>query len=272
MKTHWKVCPSSLLLVILLLLCHAYTGCQRQLKKPANNDQDWAKKFRSLKEVFDHHVLPEVMKSLQVGDAKQRFLKILQSNFGFNDEFLKECRNRLEDIKEAFDLIRFLIDLNFSSYLNYEPLKDLASNDCAVVDKYKMMHDDLLSQVSLPCIASIFRCNPGLVPGAIIGFPSLQFHLEQPQLYTSLQHWMKSLHQNLPSHIASIQAQSDGSIIITYSMYPPHYLYHVLSILQVESEYAKILSSKGVSTSLKLCKAEGIAHAHACIFYFWLII
>ena len=222
--------------------------------------------------MFDHHVLPEVMKSLQVGDAKQRFQRILQSNFGFNDELLKECRNRLEDVKEAFDLIRFLIDLNFSSYLNYEPLKDLASNDCAVVDEYKMMHDDLLSQVSLPCIASIFRCNPGLVPGAIIGFPSLQFHLEQPQSYMSLQHWMKSLHPNLPSHIASIQAQSDGSIIITYSMYPPHYLYHVLSILQVESEYAKILSSKGVSTSLKLCKAEGIAHAHACIFYFWLII
>ncbi|XP_019860697.1 PREDICTED: uncharacterized protein LOC109589015 [Amphimedon queenslandica] len=232
--------------------------CCSQIEKPAENERDWAKKFHYLKEMFGRHVLPPIKESIRVDDAKRRFRKTLHSNFGCNEEFLKVHRCNLDKIDKVEDFVQFLIDLNFSSYLNYQHLKDLAGDDCAAYfSDYEMMYHDILSKVSLSHVASVFCNNPDLVPGGIIGFPTLKFELKQPKSYPTLQDWITSLHPQLPSHIATIEAGDDAeSITITYTMYPPHFLSCVLSILE-ESEYVKVLSSKDITTHLKLCRVEG---------------
>ncbi|XP_019854081.1 PREDICTED: uncharacterized protein LOC109583264 isoform X1 [Amphimedon queenslandica] len=231
--------------------------CRSQIEKPAENEQDWTKKFYYLKEMFDRHVLPPIMELIRVDDAKRRFRKTLHNNFGCNEEFLKVHRSDLDKIEKVEDFVRFLIDLNFLSYLNFQHLKELAGDDCAAYfSDYEKIYCNVFSEVSLPHIASVFRNNPGLVPGGIFGFPTLKFELKQPKSYPSLQDWITSLHPRLPSHIANIQAGDDGSVTITYTMYPPHNFSFVLSILE-ESDFVKFLVSNEVTPHLKLCKNEG---------------
>lgn len=234
-----------------------HTGCRSQIEKPAENEQDWTKKFYYLKEMFDRHVLPPIMKLIRVDDAKRRFRKTLHNNFGCNEEFLKVHRSDLDKIEKVEDFVQFLIDLNFLSYLNYQHLKELAGDDCAAhFADYEKLHDDVRSKVSLSHVASVFRNNPGLVPGRIIGFPTLRFELKQPDSHPTLQDWKEFLHPELPSHIAHIQAGDDGSITVTYTMYPPDFL-SCVSILK-EPEFVKALLNNEVTPHLKLCQNEGI--------------
>ena len=220
------------------------------MKEPTRNDDEFAKKLFALKDAFLQYFSREVIKSIQIDDAKDRFFADLQSTFanGCNSEFMKTYRSCVEKIHNGEELVQFLIDHNFSSYLNYQPLKKFAGDGCAAVAVYEEMRNDLLNQLPLPHVASIFLKNPGLVPGRVIGFPTLQFQLMKPESYTSLLNWMESLPQPLPSHIANIH-EINGRIVFIYSIYPPCSLPNLFSILK-DPSYAEIFQRRGVSISL----------------------
>lgn len=227
-----------------------YAELRQMMKEPTKNDDEFAKKLFALKDAFLQYFSQAVIKSIQIDDAKDQFSADLQSTFSNGcSEFMKTYRSCVDKMNNGEELVQFLIDHNFSSYLNYQPLKKLAGDGCAAaIAVYEEMYNDLLNQLPLPRIASIFLKNPGLVPGRVIGFPTLQFQLMKPESYTSLLNWMKFLSQSLPSHIANVH-EINGRIVFIYSIYPPCSLPNLFSIIQ-ETSYAKDFQRHGVSITL----------------------
>ena len=241
------------------------------MKNPFESDDDLAKKLFTLKDVFHQYLSKEVANAIQIDDAKAQLYEDFKSTLtnGCNNEFMKVYKSCVDKICSSEDLIKFLIDYNFSSYLNYQPLKKLGGDDCApAVAVYEKLYNDLLSQVSLTHIASVFQKNLSLVPGGVFGFPTLQFQLTKPDSYASLCNWIELLPQSLPSHIANVH-KINGHIIFTYSIYPPCSLPYLFTSIQ-DQNCAKDFQRHGVSVTLdsfNSCMTLNVySYSYSCIF------
>lgn len=218
--------------------------------------EELATRFYILQEEF--RKLSEDVKKLLHSkvEASKKFVRSYlktDENFGCNKAIFELYIQSVDKMEKAEDLVQFLIDHNFSSYLNHQLLKkmsELADNGCDFAE-YEKMRISLLKRVKFSSIDLLFRAYPDLVPGQAFGLPVLKYQLNQPSFFVSLYDWIDFLPHLLPSHIASIQ-NNGGSIAVTYSLFPSCSLIDVQCFFRESPESFKKFQDNEVLISWEL--------------------
>ena len=158
-------------------------------------------------------------------EAKDLICLALSQN-QFSSQEMEMYTAKLERVNDMKDLLTFLLNHHFISYINYALLKRISrlANDSNINSQFEQYEQEctvLFKTASIKDIIEMFRQYPDLKPSSAIGIPHIALRLKKYWHFKSVHTWNTTFAVKVPSsHSCLLHEIKKNCILITYAVLP----------------------------------------------------
>ena len=157
-------------------------------------------------------------------EAKDLICLALSQN-QFSSQEMEIYTAKLEKVNDMKDLLTFLLNHHFISYINYALLKRISrlANDSNINSQFEQYEQEctvLFKTASIKDIIEMFRQYPDLKPSSAIGLPHIVFRLTKQWHLKRISSWNAKFAKFPWSDSCSLDDIKNNCVLITYAVLP----------------------------------------------------
>ena len=163
--------------------------------------------------------------NVNLRDAKDLICLALSQNH-FSSQEMEMYTAKLERVNDMKDLLAFLLNHHFISYINYALLRKISklvddSNINYQFEQYEQKCTALFTTASINDIMEMFRQCPDLKPLTAIGLPHMVLRLKKHWRLKPVHTWNTTFSETVPSSDSCLLHEiKENCVLITYAVLP----------------------------------------------------